>query len=400
MKEYVKIGVIGTGSRGLHLVHNLCEVGCVKVAAVCDLWENRVFAARNVVREKRPGETVHAYFDYKQMLAEAGLDGVVIATSWDSHITIAVDAMNAGAAVAVECGGASSIDECFRLVRTSEVTGMPCMFLENCCYARNELSLLKMVRNGVFGEIVHCEGAYQHDLRDYIANYEKRRQERWGTYLYKNAELYPSHELGPIMKWLNINRGNRIVSLTAMASKSRGLDEYSRKVNGVPMPAEQGDVVTTLMKCAHGETIRLTYDTTLPRPYSRGARLQGTKGLWMEDNASIYIEGISPEHQWEKFDTYLEKPEYEHELWTKYRTEGVKTGGHGGIDYLVVSAFAEALRRGIEMPLDVYDAALIMAITPLSAESIARGGMPVTVPDFTDGRWIKREKAETFEYSL
>ena len=400
VKDYIRMGIIGVGGRGIFLANTLASIDTVHLVGVCDLYEDRLFAARDSAKKIRPEVDVHAYFDYKQMFEECDLDGVVIATSWDTHASIAVDAMNAGIAVGVECGGASSMDECWQLVRTSERTGVPCMFLENCCYMREEISLLKMVRNGVFGEIVHCEGAYQHDLRDMTARHVEQRHERFGAYLYKNAELYPSHAFGPIMKWLNINRGNRIVSLVSMSTKALGLNEYNMQIKGEPMPAALGDVVTTILKCAHGETIRLTYDTTLPRPYSRGGRLQGTKGLWMEDNKSIYIEGKSPSHTWESFNEYLDNPEYEHEIWTKYRTEGVKQEGHGGCDYLVLKAFTEAVRLGIPMPLDVYDAALIMAITPLSADSIAMGGRPVAVPDFTDGKWIKREKYPEFEFAL
>ncbi len=401
-KETVNIGIVGVGSRGSHLLSLLTDVEGVRVTAVCDRLEDRLLAAKNKVSGIY-GHEIGAYFDCRKMFREAALDGVIVATSWPSHTGIAVAAMENGIAPAVECGGADSADEAWLLVRTSERTGVPCMFLENCCYMRAELSLLKMVKMGVFGEITYCEGGYQHDLRAMIANRNEARQERWDAYRYKNAELYHSHELGPIMKWLNINRGNRIVSLVSMASKARGLNLYSLEHRGEPLMAEQGDVVTTLMKCAHGETIRLTYDTTLPRPYSRGARLQGTKGLWMEDNNGIYIEGLSPQvpghGAWEPFTKYLDDPVYEHELWTNYRSAGVK-GGHGGCDFLVLSAFADSLRRGIQSPLDVYDAATIMAITPLSAESIASGGRPVPVPDFTDGRWIKREPYPDTPYKL
>lgn len=195
-----------------------------------------------------------------------------------------------------------------------------------------------------------------------------------------------------------------MLSLTSMASKARGLHEYIIRAKGADSvyahaDIRQGDIVNTLIKCAHGETMLLTHDTTLPRPYSRAGRVQGTKGIYMEDNNSVYLEGISPDHTWESFSSYLDKDEYEHPLWTQFRTGGIK-GGHGGMDYLVMRAFVESVQYQIAPPLDAYDGATLMAITPLSEDSIAMGGMPVAIPDFTDGKWIKREPAPKSKYSL
>jgi hypothetical protein len=207
------------------------------------------------------------------------------------------------------------------------------------------------------------------------------------------------------MKYLNINRNNRMISLTSTASKARGLHEFIMDKKGPEYDASHfdfrhGDVVTTVIKCAHGETIVLTHDTTLPRPYSRGGRVQGTKGIWMEDNYSLYIEGLSKnQHEWESFDDYINSPDYEHPLWTEFRTGGIK-GGHGGIDNLVLLAFADAVSEKKAPPIDVYDAAVLLAISALSEESIAIGSAPVPIPDFTDGKWIKRETPPPSKYAL
>jgi len=313
--------------------------------------------------------------------------------------------MNCGKYAAVECGGACSVDECWQLVRTYEKTGMPCMFLENCNYGREEMTVLRMIKDNRFGEVVHVQGGYEHDLRHEIAYGHENRHYRYDNYLNRCGEFYPAHALGPMQKYLNINRGNRMLTLTSMASKARGLHEFIVKSKGADSPyakadIQQGDIVNTLIKCAHGETMLLTHDTTLPRPYSRAGRVQGTKGIYMEDKNSIYIEGLSPQNDvWESFADYYKNPEYEHPLWTEYRTSGL-TGGHGGIDFLVLKAFVESVQLGIEPPLDVYDGATLMAITPLSEDSIAMGGAPVAIPDFTDGKWIKRGPAPKSKYAL
>ena len=404
MKERVRLGMIGLSGRGTGTMRLILTMGDVDLIAVCDLYEDRALNAKNIAEQMRPGTVVDAYTDYRMLVERPDIDAVLITSSWDAHGYLAVAAMNAGKYAAVECGGACSIDECWQIVRTYEKTGMPCMFLENCCYGQNELNLLRMIKDGRFGELLHVTGGYEHDLRDEIAFGHENRHYRYDNYLHRCGEFYPAHALGPMQKYLNINRGNRMLTLTSMASKARGLHEYIVDHKGKDSPyanadIQEGDIVTTLIKCAHGETMVLTHDTTLPRPYSRAGRVQGTKGLWMEDNKSIYFEGISPEHQWEKQEEYWTKEEYEHPLWREFRLGGIK-GGHGGMDFLVLSAFFESVRLGIEPPIDAYDGATLMAITPLSEQSIAMGGAPVPIPDFTDGKWIKRTPAPKSKFAL
>ena len=292
-------------------------------------------------------------------------------------------------------------------MRTSEKTGLPVMLLENCCYNDTEMALLNMIRQGVFGELVHCRGGYEHDLRDEIGEGDINRHYRQENFMHRNGELYPTHELGPIATYLNLNRGNRMLSLVSMASKGIGEHAWLQEHRpDSPLSSAhfcEGDVVTTMIRCANGETIVLTHDCTLPRPYSRGGYVQGVKGVWQEDNHGIYIEGRTPVdprswmHEWEPDKKYMK--EYMHPLWREYREFGLR-GGHGGMDYLVLRALIESIQKGVAFPIDVYDAASWMAITCLSEQSVAMGSMPVPVPDFTDGRWIGREKRPGDMYSL
>ena len=399
-ERHVKLGVIGLGQRGSGLLRELLSMDDVEITAVRDRNQEKIDRAQVIASEKK-GVKPAGYLDYRQLLAHQGLDGVIIASKWNDHVKIAIEAMRAGIRPASEVGATASMEELWAMVETSEQTGVPCMLLENCNYGREEMGLLNMVKQGLFGEIIHCQGGYEHDLRSLML--KENPNYRIKHYIHRNGENYPTHELGPIAKILNINRGNQFLTLSSMSSKSRGLKEWAQQHLGSNHPFSQtdyaqGDIVTTMIQCANGETIVLTLDTTLPRPYSRGGRIQGTKGLWMEDNKSIHIEGRSPEHAWEPFETYLQ--EFEHPLWKEYKEFGVRSSGHGGMDYLVLRAFVESVSKQIAPPIDVYDAAAWRAVTVLSEQSIAQGSQPVSFPDFTKGQWIDRCAAPSSKYAL
>lgn len=401
----VRAGVIGLGNRSVEQLRALMSMPDVELVAVCDVYEDRVQHTQDVIEQTR-GVRPAGTCDYREVNARDDIEAVFIFTSWQTHITIAVDAMRHGKTPALEVGGASSLDECWQLVRVSEDTGIPVMLLENCCYNREEMTLLNMIRQGVFGEMIHCRGGYQHDLREEIGNGDINRHYRQDNFRCRNGELYPTHELGPIATYLNLNRGNRMLSLVSMASKSVGQHQWMEK-NRADSPLartrfNEGDVVTTMIKCANGETIVLTHDCTLPRPYSRGGYIQGTRGLWEEDGRLIYLEGRTPvtehgEHRFESDAPYMK--EFLHPLWKEYEEFGLR-GGHGGMDYLVLRAFIESLQQGVAFPIDVYDAAAWMAVTCLSEQSIAMGSMPVAVPDFTDGKWSCRQRRPGDIFSL
>ncbi len=395
-KDTLRVGLIGYGARGRDLLPNaILPIPQVQVTAVCDVYEDRAQAAAQKVQELR-GVSPAVYLDYRELLADSQVDAVIISASWEAHTPIALAAMEAGKIVASEVGGALTLEECWELVHTYERTRTPIMFLENCCYGRNELMILNMVRQGLFGEIVHCQGGYRHDLRDEVSYGRENRHYRLNHYLHRCCENYPTHELGPIAKILNINHGNRMLTLSSVASCAKGLHTYLAREKGDSYDLthadwKQGDVVTTTIRCAGGQTIVLTLDTTLPRYYSRGFHIQGTLGMYEEENQSIFLDGVHNEDdfnwrkQWGNLDQYREQ--YEHPIWKEFLNSGV-TGGHGGMDGLVIGAFVRCALSGASMPIDVYDMAAWMSITALSEASIAKGGAPVEIPDFTSGRWV------------
>ena len=410
MKETVKLGIIGLGSRGKCMLKNpiipMLKNG-IEIIAVCDLLADRVKTAADRIENAgfaRPKEMT----DYKELLAIDEINAVYIAVSWESHAEVAIDAMKAGKYVGLEAGGAYSVDDCYKLVKTYEETGTELMLMENCCYGKRELMALNMVRKGMFGNIVHCNGAYCHDLRKEVAEGKENRHYRLRNYIHRNCENYPTHEIGPIAKLLDINNGNRFLTLSSFSSAARGLHEYIVDRNGSAHPLSQinfaqGDVVTTVLKCAGGQTVCITLNTTLPHAYSRRFEVHGTKGMYMEDNDSIFLDG-DKEHEknewnWKPMWGNAEKyeAEYNHPLW---KNGGLGEDMHGGIDHLVFAAFINAVKTDAHAPIDVYDAATYMCITALSEDSIAMGGLPVAFPDFTGGKWTERSDFEDNEYNL
>lgn len=394
--EDIRVGFIGLGARGISLLRDVVLAQGEQVTAVCDTYEDRARAGAEAVQAA--GQAAPAvYQDYRSVMEDENVNTVVIATAWESHVEMALAAMYAGKAVAMEVGGAYRLRDCYDLVEAWEKTGTPFMFLENCCFGRRELMVLNMVRQGLFGQVVHCAGGYQHDLRYEIAYGRENRHYRLRNYLSRNCENYPTHDLGPIAKVLDINRGNRMLTLTSTASKAAGLSEYVRA--NKPEDAflrgrdfAQGDIVTTVIRCARGETIVLTLDTTLPRYYSRNFTVRGTKGMYEEVTDSVFLdrpEDMAHDFDWRKTSSgnaekYQDR--YDHPIWKKYIEEGIR-GGHDGMDWLEFQVFFQNLREGAPMPVDVYDAASWMAVTALSEMSVARGGAPVDIPDFTGGKW-------------
>ncbi len=406
--EKIRVIFVGLGHRGPGLLKEVCRMDDVSVVGVCDRYEDRMQGGVRIVEEIQ-GHIPFASTDYLEVFDRMEADAVITPSSWQAHAQICIDAMKHGMYAATEVGGATSLQQCWDLVHVSEETGMPCMMLENCCYNEFEMTLFHMVKQGLFGELVHAEGGYRHDLRDEVSGGHEIRHYRLDNYKNRNGELYPTHALGPICKTLDVNRGNRMLKLVSVASKARGLNEYIRTVKGpdaecANYPFAQGDVVSTIITCAHGETILLTHDTTLPTPYSRCYLLEGTKGIASENNGfSISVEGVTPKadgwnpDRFYPIADYYDK--YRHPLWKAYREEGIHSG-HGGMDYLVLRAFLTAVRDRTQTPIDVYDTAAWMAITPLSEASVAMGGMPVDIPDFTCGRWLCREPEPRSIYAL
>lgn len=405
-----QIGLIGVGLRGTNHLNNLLLRSDVDVTAICDIDSRRIDIVQNLI--KKAGKAKPAVFgkdeyDYQNLFAMKSLDAVIISTPWLWHTRMAVDSMKAGKYTGLEVSAANTLEECWDLVNTHESTGAHLMILENVNYRRDILAVLRMVKEGVFGELVHFRCGYQHDLRFVLLNDGKDAyglgvefgekgisESVWRTqhYLKRDADVYPTHGVGPIAAMADINRGNRFVSMTAHSTKALGLHDYIKKHGGENHPNSKlewkmGDVITSTIQTANGESIIVTHDTTLPRPYSLGFRVQGSKGLWEVDGNRIYVEGQSPSHRWEEATAWLEK--YDHPLWQKYG-EYAQGAGHGGMDFFVIHAFVESIKANVAPPMDAYDAAAWSAITPLSEASIAAGGSPQAFPDFTRGNWVKR----------
>jgi predicted dehydrogenase len=420
-RERLRLGMIGTGMRGQVLLRELLRRDDVEVAALCDI--DPVMLDRAMAQAEKAGKPRPRAFGedrdpqaYKRMLDSKALDGVIIATPWEWHAPMAIAAMQAKVAVGCEVVAGVSLQDHWDVLNTQLKTGTPYMLLENVCYRRDVMAVLQMVRAGVFGELVHLQGGYQHDLRAVKFNNgdpakpygsgvefgpKGFSEARWrtGHSVQRNGELYPSHGIGPCAMYTNINRGNRFTRINSFATKARGLHEYVVKQGGADHPNAKvkfslGDIVTTTLSTENGETILLQHDTSLPRPYSLGFRVQGTNGLWMDVNHSIHVEGQSKPHQWDDFQAWQDK--YDHPLWRKYATQA-EGAGHGGMDYFVIHAFIEALKAQAPMPIDIFDAVTWSAITPLSEQSIAQGFQTLDFPDFTNGQWRNRKPIFAFD---
>ncbi len=408
----LRMGFIGVGFRGQGHLARALERNDIDVIAICDIQQRMMnMALAQVTRsgKARPQVILEGPLGYKKMLENKDIDAVVISTPWEWHAPMCLDAMNAKKYVACEVNVAMTVEECWELVHTSERTGMPLMMLENVCYRRDVMAVMNMVRQNIFGELIHMQAGYQHDLRGVKFNDGKDplgagaefgekafSEAQWRTQhsVYRDGDLYPTHGIGPVSMMLNINRGNRFTQLSSYSTKSRGLHEYIVKMGGESHPNAKvkfklGDVVTTMIKTSNEETVLLQHDTNLPRPYSLGFRVQGTNGIWMDVNKSIFVEGQSKEHgRWEDAQAWLDK--YDHPLWKKF-AEDAAGAGHGGMDWFVFNAFVEAAKQRVQTPQDVYDAVTWCAISPLSEASIAQGGAPVEFPDFTNGKWMYRK---------
>jgi predicted dehydrogenase len=403
----VRLGYIGVGERGRSHIAEALLRDDVEIVAICDIQEASLQHCREQIKKSgkaTPLEYTGGLDAYKKLLDHKAIDAVIIATPWQFHHPQAIDAMNAGKYVGCEVVAGLSMQDHWDIVHTSERTGIPYMTLENVCYRRDVMAALNMVRQGLFGEIIHLEGGYQHNLRNVLFNDGKHvyghgvefgpgalSEARWRTQFNvdRNADIYPTHGAGPVMHYIDINKGNRFTNLVSFSSKSRGLNTYVEEMapgnKNAKINYKNGDVITTMINCANGETVLLSHDTHLPRPYSLGFRVQGTKGLWMDVANSVYIEHQSKQDdEWDAADEWFKK--YDHPLWKKYETKA-EGAGHGGMDWFVFNGFIEAVKQKKQTPIDVYDSVTMSAITPLSEKSIADGNAPQEFPDFTKGKW-------------
>lgn len=390
--ETVRIGVVGVGGMGTNHVQQLCKVPGAEIVAVCDIVPERAARAQNIVEKagfKRPAGFDKGPEDYKRLCESVACDVVYTATPWELHVPVCLAAMKAGKHAVTEVPAAHFVEECWALVEHAESLKKHCMMLENCCYDRTEMLFLNLIRKGLLGDVLHAECGYLHDLRGvkFNGDGEALWRRAWATR--HNGNLYPTHGLGPVANYLNINRGDQFDYLVSMSSPSRGLQLFQETLPaGDKRRGEKyvlGDVNTTLIRTVNGRTIYLVNDTNSPRPYSRINMVQGTKGLLMDYPGRVYIEGKSKKNDvFDDVSAWYE--EYEHPLW---KSESVKNaaGGHGGMDYLESYRFVQCLRQGKPTDMNVYDAAAWSVMCELTERSVAGRSRPIDIPDFTRGRW-------------
>jgi hypothetical protein len=392
--DTVRIGYVGVGGMGSAHLRNLLKIEGAQIRAVCDIVPEKVARAQKAVvdaGQPKPEGYSNGPEDFKRLCARDDIDLVYNATPWEWHVPICVAAMEAGKHAATEVPAAMTLEECWQLVETSERTKRHCVMMENCCYDRPEMQCLNMVKQGLLGEILHAECGYLHDLRGVKFSNEGEGLWRRAHSIKRNANLYPTHGLGPVAQCMDINRGDRFEYLVSMSSPTRGLHLYATKTFGPTDPRANekyalGDVNVTLIHTALGKVITLYHDTNLPRPYSRIHIVQGTNGLFEKYPDRVYVEGRSKDDAWDTLDKY---PEFDHPLWTT-QAEKARGAGHGGMDYIEDFRLIDALRHGRPLDLDVYDAAAWSVVTALTELSVAGRGKPVEFPDFTRGGWKTR----------
>lgn len=398
--QTVRAGFIGVGARGSGHVGSMLKIEGVEVTAICDIHEpSRKASVARCVKEGRKEPASYGEkgdLHYQEMLKRDDIDIVIIATPWEWHAKMCVDAMNAGKHAFTEVPGAITLDECWQLVDTAEKTQKNCMMMENCNYGREELFCLNIVRQGLLGELLHGEAAYIHELRGQM-NEVEHGTGSWRTlhYARRNGNLYPTHGLGPVAQYMNINRGDRFDYMSAVASPAMGRALYAKAKYPPDHKWNQikqwncGDMVTSIIKTALGRSIMVQWDETSPRPYSRHNLIQGTKGTYADYPSRLACEGLTGgTHGWtekEKLSEIMKK--YEHPLWTKMGEIAKKNGGHGGMDFIMLWRIVYCLRNGEPLDQDVYDAAAWSAIGPLSEQSIANRSQSLDVPDYTRGAW-------------
>lgn len=393
--DVVRWGLVGVGERGLMHAEALLKIEGCAITAICDPWApalEKALATVTSAGRPRPAAFGDGQQDYLRLFDRSDVDAVILSTPWEQHVAQAVAAMRAGKHVFIEVPAAVTLDECWQLVDTAEATRRHCMMLENVCYGRDELMVLNMCRQGLFGDLTHAEAAYIHDLRF------QAKQIEWGTgswrlrhYERRNGNVYPTHGLGPVAQYLDVNRGDAFTSVVSMSSPSLGLAQYAAR-EFAPDHARNraryrcGDMNTSLLQTSRGLTVMVQHDVSTPRPYSRHNYVQGTRGAFAGFPSRLAVEGRTDVHTW---DTDLTKwrAEFDHPLWTKVGAVAERVGGHGGMDFVMLWRIVQCLREGLAMDQDVYDAATWSAVAPLSELSVARGGSVVDVPDFTRGGW-------------
>jgi hypothetical protein len=391
-RDIVRLGLIGVGGRGDGLIDNFGAIPQVRITALCDVVKDKVDRAQ--ARLEKAGKPAPALYHsndhaYERLVARDDIDLVVIATPWVWHVPMALAGMKAGKHVAVEVPAARSIEDCWALVDASEKTRRHCIQLENCCYGENELMVLLMVRAGLFGGLTHAACAYNHDLRSILFSNEGEGLWRRFENVQRNGNLYPTHGLGPVAHYMDINRGDRFDYMVSMSSPSLSLQAYREEKVPPEDPRQKegyrnGDLNVSLIKTAQGRMITLEHNVATPQPYDRINLIAGTKGIFRDYPPRIFVDRGGRD-EFGPLDPYKER--FTHPYWRRVGELARELGGHGGMDFVMAYRLIEGMRQGTAPDIDVYDAAAWSAPGPLSELSVAKGGIPVKFPDFTRGGW-------------
>lgn len=405
----VRIGVVGVGMRGASAVRRLTKVPGAQITAICDIEPDRAEASRSWLVEHgfpEPACFSGEQESWKGLCERDDVDLVYICTDWLNHAPIGLYAMECGKHTAIEVPAALNLDEIWALINTSERTRKHCMMLENCVYDFFEMNALAMAQSGLFGEIIHAEGSYHHNLEPFWHEY-------WHSWRleYNKAnrgDLYPTHGIGPICQALNIHRGDRMTVLTSMDTDPFNGPKAAEFYDGKPCPDfKNGDVTSTQIRTAKGKTMLIQHDVLTPRPYSRMYQLVGTQGyaakypvnvFCLQEELEADANSIGNETVIMGDDAKALQAQYSSPILTKELEEvAKKVGGHGGMDFIMDYRLIYCLQRGLPLDMDVYDLAEWCCLSELSRISIENGGAPVEVPDFTRGEW---DKVKGFSYAL
>ena len=389
----VRLAFIGVGGRGTGHLRTALANPAIEVTAACDIVEARTNRAIAMVGSKREGRKPEGFskgpHDYRRLLKRDDIDGVVIATPMQWHAQMAIDAMRAGKHVLCEVAAAVTLDECWGVVRAEKETGKIYMMAENACYWPHVMMIANMVAKGLFGEPTYAECGYVHDCRALSFNSDGTLTWRGELGRDHTGNVYPTHSLGPIAHWLGLNRGDRMVELVSMTTKSKSIERYAAKRFPEGNPARKvrfklGDSNNTFIRTAKGVVIDIRFDMYSAHPGGNNNyyTLQGLQGCYRSKTGRICIEGRSK--GWDTVDKFA--AEFQHEKWKRWGEEAKRTG-HGGADFFMIHEFVEAIRTGGPSPVPAADACAWSAIIPLSGQSIAQGSRPVEIPDFTEGRW-------------
>jgi hypothetical protein len=392
-----RIALVGVGGRGTSLLKNLLGAEG-KIVAIGDIAPEHAARAQKLVADAgqpSPEVFTRGEKDYERLVLREDIDLVIIATPWRWHAPIALAAMEHGKHACMEVPGVLTIEDCWRIVHTSEKTRRHCSMLENCCYGYNETLVLRLAQAGKFGELLWGEGAYLHDLREILFSDEGEGLWRRAEHTVANGNLYPPHGLGPVANYMDINRGDTFSHIVSMSTIERGLSDYRKDHVPAGSPKwkeryKEGDFNISLIKTRMGRTITVKHDTSNPTVYSRVNTIAGTKGIFQDYPPRIYFDGQKGGEEWSNLDGFKD---YAHPLWKSMGDLAKKLGGHGGMDFIMLFRLLERFRNGQVPDIDVYDTALWSSVVPLSIASVAQGSAPQHFPEFLPGQGKGRPRS-------